>query len=137
MTYLLDSDTCIHLLKRNQRVRDRAAALPVGAGRISEITLAELWYGAKASQQPTTNLQLVGELLNSMGLLLLPISPYISRFADEKARLRSTGQLIPDFDLLIGCTALAGDFVLVTGNTRHFARLPGIRLADWTTPPVG
>lgn len=39
--------------------------------------------------------------------------------------------MIEDFDLLIGCTAVAKGLVMVTDNTKHFSRIEGIELEDW------
>ncbi len=38
---------------------------------------------------------------------------------------------LDDFDLLIGATALEAGMKLVTNNTRHLARIPGLDLEDW------
>lgn len=65
-------------------------------------------------------------------LEVLPISPSIVLFAKEKARLKRVGQPIDNFDLLIGATAIHHDLTLVTNNTKHFQRLEGIRLEDWS-----
>lgn len=46
-------------------------------------------------------------------------------------QLRSTGMLIDETDLPIAATALRHDASLVTRNTRHFERIPGLRLSDW------
>ena len=50
------------------------------------------------------------------------------RFARMRSELRRQGNLIPDFDLLIAATALEHDLILMTRNTRHFARIAGLRL---------
>ena len=97
---------------------------------ISEITLAELKYGALFSQQPEKNTREVEGLLEF--IRIVPITPAIDFYALEKARLRREGMLIDDFDLLIGCTAIANGLTLVTNNTKHFNRLQGIKLEDWT-----
>lgn len=106
----------------------------IAAGRhncvISEITLAELKYGALYSQHPEKHLAEVEKLLQSV--VVLPITAAIDDFAQEKARLRKAGNLIDDFDLLIGCSALAHDLILVTNNLRHFDRLDGLVIEDWT-----
>jgi tRNA(fMet)-specific endonuclease VapC len=39
--------------------------------------------------------------------------------------------LIEDLDILIGCTAIASDRILVTANVKHFERLKGIQLENW------
>jgi len=58
--------------------------------------------------------------------------PSLETFAKEKARLKRAGKLIPDFDLLIGTTALHHGLTLVTNNTKHMQRLEGLQLENWT-----
>jgi tRNA(fMet)-specific endonuclease VapC len=55
----------------------------------------------------------------------------IEEFGRLRALLRRRHQLIPDMDLAIAATALAHGLTLVTHNTRHFARVPGLVLEDW------
>jgi tRNA(fMet)-specific endonuclease VapC len=45
--------------------------------------------------------------------------------------LRRQNQLIGDMDLATAATALAHGLMLVTHNTRHFRRIPGLQLEDW------
>ncbi len=47
------------------------------------------------------------------------------------ADLRSAGILIDDADLLIAATAIRHGATFVTRNTKHFQRIPGLRLTDW------
>jgi tRNA(fMet)-specific endonuclease VapC len=51
---------------------------------------------------------------------------------DSYADLRRRGQPVDDIDLLIAATAVAGDFVLVTQNTKHFERIAGLSVVDWS-----
>lgn len=53
------------------------------------------------------------------------------RAAQVYADLRRCGNLIPDADILIAGIALAGDYVLVTQNVKHFQRVPGLRVENW------
>ena len=39
--------------------------------------------------------------------------------------------MIEDFDLLIGCTAVANGMIMVTDNTKYFSRIHGIQLENW------
>jgi tRNA(fMet)-specific endonuclease VapC len=52
-------------------------------------------------------------------------------YAKQKARLRKTGNMIDDFDLLIGCSALKNGLILVTNNENHFDRIENIRMENW------
>ena len=49
-------------------------------------------------------------------------------FGEERARLRSQGNLIGDMDILIGATAISNNLTLLTNNTQHFERLQGISI---------
>lgn len=75
---------------------------------------------------------------NSIGLLLLtlPALPWTAEaadlYGDIAARLQQTGQPIGEMDAMIAAHALTEKLTLVTHNTRHFERIPGLRLEDWT-----
>jgi len=96
---------------------------------ISEITLAELKFGAANSQNPQKHTKEIEQLLEFISVL--PIASAIDLYATEKARLRQAGTPPNDFDLLIGCTAIENEMVLVTNNTKDFKRITGIQLEDW------
>ena len=66
------------------------------------------------------------------GIKIVPIFHSHDLYAKEKARLRKTGTLIDDFDLLIGSTSVTHHLVLVTNNTDHFQRIKGVSLENWT-----
>ncbi len=97
---------------------------------ISEISLAELKFGAEKSEKPEKNRKVLDNFLT--GVQILPIFHSLDLFAKEKARLQKAGTPIDDFDLLIGATAITHKLIMVTNNTNHFKRIHGIKLEDWT-----
>jgi predicted nucleic acid-binding protein len=56
----------------------------------------------------------------------------MERFGLLKAALANQGEPLPDADVLVAATALVHAGLLVTGNAAHFARIPALRVADWT-----
>jgi len=56
-------------------------------------------------------------------------------FGRLKAQLESSGARLDDFDLAIAASALAYDLTLVTNNVKHFRRVEGLKLANWTKHP--
>lgn len=36
-----------------------------------------------------------------------------------------------DFDLLIASVAITRNYILVTNNTRHYNRIPDLKLENW------
>ena len=49
-------------------------------------------------------------------------------FGKARGALRASGNLVGDFDLLIGAAALRHDLTLMTNNRRHVERVEGLRL---------
>jgi tRNA(fMet)-specific endonuclease VapC len=97
---------------------------------LSEITIAELKYGAENSAYPEKNHAKI--LILQERFTVIPIFNSLDVYAKEKARLRKSGKLVDDFDLLIGATAIFNKLTLITKNTSDFVRLDGIQLEDWT-----
>ena len=48
--------------------------------------------------------------------------------------LEQQGQRLADADLFIGAIAAANRAVVVTGNRRHYERIPGVTVEDWIRP---
>ena len=52
----------------------------------------------------------------------------MERFAEIRALLRRRGEIISDFDIIIGATALHYDLTVLTFNLRHLQRIPELRV---------
>ena len=50
------------------------------------------------------------------------------KFAKLRAGLRKEGNLIDNMDLLIAATCLVNKLTLITGNVKHFQRVPGLKI---------
>ncbi len=129
MNYLFDTNICIHFFRGKFGVIEKIESTRPENCAISEITLAELVFGAENSENPQKNHGLI-ELLTDI-VTVLPIYDSIITYGKEKARLRKLGTMISDFDLLIACTAVEKDLILVTENIREFERISGIKIENW------
>jgi tRNA(fMet)-specific endonuclease VapC len=129
MKYLLDSNICIHYFRGKFGVIDKLKQAGLGNCAISEITLAELVFGAENSENPQKNLDIIDQFTSQISIL--PILDSIPLYGKEKVRLRKNGAMISDFDLLIGCTSVEKNLVMVTENIREFKRITGIRIENW------
>ncbi len=129
MSYLLDSNICIHLFRGRQDVYEKINKVNIEKCSISEITYLELLYGAECSSNPVKNKKIIADFISTVRVI--PISDTLERFAVEKSKLKKKGLLISDFDLLIGVTALIYKFILVTENTREFERIPKLKFENW------
>lgn len=127
--YLLDSNICVYYLKPRYGLDRKIDSIGIDLCSISEISVAELKFGAEKSDNPPKNEQVLSDF--TAKVQVLPIFPCLDVYAREKARLQKAGTVIDEFDLLIGATAIANDLILVTNNEKHFARLEGIKMENW------
>tara|TARA_R110000868_G_scaffold173829_2_gene410247 strand:+ start:36178 stop:36573 length:396 start_codon:yes stop_codon:yes gene_type:complete len=129
MTYLLDTNICIHLFRGKDNLIEKFQEMDIEDCAISEITLAELIFGAENSPNPKKNYKIIDNF--SEQVKILPIFNSISIYAKEKVRLRKEGIMISDFDLLIGSTAIANKLIMVTENVKEFERISNITIENW------
>ncbi len=129
--YLLDTDTVIYALKGDQAVKRNLRKHLNDMIKISVITLMELYYGAYKSQQIIANLARIKTLEENMEVI--PLGKESTEiFGLNKANLERTGTPLDDFDLIIASTAMTHNLTLVTNNIKHFKRIEGLKLENWT-----
>jgi tRNA(fMet)-specific endonuclease VapC len=125
--YLLDTCICIALLKKNQSVIQRIREVGTHNCKISDITLAELYFGAFKSgkEKHFNDVSEISKLFEKF-----PIQ-YTRKYGEIRWRLEKQGLRIGDMDMFIAATALEEDVTLVTGNIKHFERIPGLKIENW------
>jgi tRNA(fMet)-specific endonuclease VapC len=129
--FLLDTNICIYIRRqRPPEVLARFRSLRAGDAAISVITYGELRYGAMKSRDRERALDLLNRLVALLPVLPLP-QPAGEAYGAIRADLERRGELIGNNDLWIAAHALAGGLTLATNNTREFARIGGLQLADW------
>jgi tRNA(fMet)-specific endonuclease VapC len=131
MKYLIDTNICIHFFRGKYDLIDKFETVKLRNCSISEITLAELIFGAENSSNPKKNYKLIDRLTEQTKIL--PIYNALNIYAKEKVRLRRKGEMISDFDLLIGSTAISNDLIMVAENIKEFKRITDIRIENWVS----
>lgn len=126
--YLLDTNICVFLLRNKFDIEKRIEEVGINNCCVSEITIAELVFGAFCSSNPSQKLEQVKKL--ELLFHVIPIYDSIETYGKIKSDLRKNGLPIDDFDLLIGATAISNNLILVTDNTKHFNRL-NLKLENW------
>lgn len=130
MQYLLDTNICVFFLRGKLNLDSIFKTKGRENCFISEITVAELRYGAENSADAVKSNAAVDTFIK--GLSVIPIFGSITLYAKEKVRLKKIGKPMNDeFDLLIGVTAIENKLTLVTDNVKHFERLEGIIIENW------
>ena len=128
--YMLDTDTCSFVIRGgNEKLRKRIQR-NAGWLCVSAISVAELRFGArkKGSARITDAVEFFLELVD-----VVPWGEEAAgRYAEIRAVFESVGTPIGNMDTLIAASALADGCVIVTHNTDHFGRVPGLSIQDWT-----
>ncbi len=127
--YLLDTCICVFLFRQKHDIAKKLASIDSSRCFVSDVTIAELKYGAYKSNRTKENLELIEQFVSKVNVV--PFAETVDFFAQEKNRLRSLGTPIEDFDLLIASAACTRNLVLVTDNLKHFANIEGLVIENW------
>ena len=129
MPYLLDANTVIALLENRSANLARHVRRHMASDiAISAIVLHELFFGAFKSPATTENIPRV----DALRFEVLQFDKEDARQAGEvRALLAATGSPIGPYDILIAGQAISRNRVVVTRNTREFARVPGLQIENW------
>ena len=127
MNYLVDTDWIIHALHGKEKEVTKLLELKKEGLAISVISLAELYEGVYRSTDPISTETILKDFLS--GVMVLEINEEISKkFGELRAKLRTQGKLIGDFDLLIASTGLCYNLTLLTYNINEFERVENLNI---------
>lgn len=131
--YMLDTDICAFVLRRtSDALLERIQAVPVAQQVMSVVTYAELLYGVQVSSKKKANQAAVEAL--TLHLAILEWTRDAARYyAQIRADLKRKGAMIGASDLMIAAHARSLGAVVVTNNTKDFARVKGLEVENWTT----
>jgi tRNA(fMet)-specific endonuclease VapC len=132
--YVLDTNAVSALMKGDPNVIGRIRGVSKGAVAIPQPVIAELAYGIERLPRSKRR-QALQERFDwvLMELARVPWTDAVSeKFGVVKATLERRGERIEDLDAAIAAHALAEEAVLVTANVRHLARVPGLKVEDWS-----
>jgi predicted nucleic acid-binding protein len=132
--YLLDTDILSNLLKPvpSTTLIAKLSSVPVEQQFTSSITLGELIYGAYRQRTRTDALlEQVDRVLLTNRRVLPFDAAAARRYGEVRADLERRGTPLDDADLRIAAIALSRNLTIVTGNVRHFQRVPGLAVENW------
>lgn len=130
--YLFDTDAISEVLRRRPAPKyvEWLGGVPREDQFTSAVVIGELYKGAyrTAARAQERHLAAIDERVLA-AVTPLPYDVAIARvYGELRAGLEVRGDVLPDADLQIAATALYHDLDLVTGNLRHFSRVPGLRI---------
>lgn len=130
MAYLFDTDAISELLRRTPLPAyvEWLKAVPRAEQFTSAVVIGELYKGAYRSQARQHHLaNIESRILPAVTALPFDVAT-AKVFGQIRARLEEVGTILPDADLQIAATAIYHGLKLVSGNLRHFSRIPEIKL---------
>lgn len=129
---LLDTNICIYIINaKPPAVLARFRQYHLGEIGLCSVVAAELAYGVAKSGSARNRQAL------EMFLAPLTILPFdetaIWAYGELRAHLERRGTPIGSLDTMIAAHALSQQALLVTNNTREFAKVPGLQLDNWVS----
>ncbi len=131
--FMLDTNVCIDVLRRNDReILRHFDSCQVGEIAISSITLAELQHGVFKGNNPARNLDILVDFCAP--LEILPFDDQVAEtYGRVRAALERAGTPIGPLDTLIAAHALSIDCTLVTNNEDEFRQVADLAVENWMT----
>jgi tRNA(fMet)-specific endonuclease VapC len=128
---MLDTDTCAFVLRRaSEALLQRIQSVPLRQQVMSVVTYADLLYGVQQSSRKKTNQAAVEALVRH--LTVIDWAQDAARhYAQIRSDLKNKGSMIGSNDLMIAAHARSIGATVVTNNTKDFARVKGLVVANW------
>ena len=134
MKYVLDTNAVSALMRGDAGVVQRLRKTSKSAVMLPQPVIAEIAYGIE--RLPRSKRRQMLQMRFEWILQELPRVAWTDevslRFGSVKSALERRGERIEDIDAAIAAHALAEEAVLVTANVRHLARVPGLKIEDWS-----
>ena len=128
--FILDTDTWIEYFHRRGGVDCHIVETPAEQIFASEVSIAELTYGALHSSAVEKHLREPKEIEESF--TVLPVNKgWAGAYAEIRHALAVQGLIVGDLDILIAVTAREYGLTVVTHNIKHFGKMPGVQCVDW------
>ena len=134
--YCFDTDVLSSVLRKAPRldIVRRLALVPAEAQFTTAINIGELLYGASRKGSPVL-VERVRDVVQR-AVVVLPFDEAAAEiYGPLRASLEKRGKRLDEADLRIASISLAHKLTLVTGNIRHFDRVPKLRVENWLAEP--
>jgi len=131
MKYLLDTCTVSDFVKGQPNVLARIKAISPALIAVSALTRMEVEHGLVLNAERARKLAPVLQaFFSTISTLPFEVADALAAAA-IRAALKTKGQPIGAYDVLIAGTALARGLVVATSNVGEFQRIGGLQVEDW------
>ena len=134
MKYVIDTDILSYFLKNYPQVVRQFEAVDPDEVATTIVNYTELLFGAYKSAKVEQKLATIKAFLDTLTMINFD-KRSAEMFAQLKANLQQHGTIVADMDLMIASISVTNGCILVTNNTKHFGKIPGLRLENWSVAP--
>ncbi len=133
--YLFDTDILSNIVKQkpSQHLVNKLKNLTKAVQFTTAINIGEIYFGAFRSPKKNAILKAFTETVFPNVNILPFDSESGQAFGLLKAELEKSGIGCSEPDLRIAAIAIQHNLTLITGNTRHFKRIPKLKFENWMT----
>ena len=126
--FCIDTNIFIEFLRGNKDIIEKLNNANLEEIFITPITLCELYQGAYLSKNIDFKIKEIDDLISSFSLLEFN-SDICKDFGNEYVKLRNSGKMIPEFDIIISSFVKVNNLILITRDN-HFENT-GIKIEVW------
>jgi len=131
--YLFDTDAISQIIKKKPSlsfIKRLASVLPEHQFTTT-ITVGEMVYGAHKSSRPSYFIEKLDNLVWPFIQILSFDENAAKTYGKLRAEMEKKRVTLSEPDMRIAAIALYHELTLITGNTRHFSRILGLKLENW------
>lgn len=126
---ILDTNIVVAYFNGDEQVVSRIVE-KINKIALPALVVAELDFGAKASQNGTRNLAKLNQFIELVQIVPFDLAS-ARMLGTIKSRLRKIGKPTGEVDAMIAAVAMVHKAELVTGNIRHFQNIDGLKISNW------
>ncbi|MBU3934586.1 type II toxin-antitoxin system VapC family toxin [Patescibacteria group bacterium] len=125
--YFIETSCIIAYVNGNQKVIAKVDSLE-GELTSSFICLAELYEGIYRVKESEQAEKVILDFFKGLSEIYGVDEEIAKNFGEIRAELKNKGKIIEDFDILLAATCIVNNLTLVTGNPKHFKRIPNLKV---------
>ena len=131
--FIFDTDIYTNVIRKvpSETLINRLKKVPRRDQFTTTITIGEVYYGIMKVSDKTKLLKLFEDVLLPRATILSFDFSAAKKYGEIRSFLEKQGIPLSHADLQIASIALSMNMTLITGNLKHFQRVPGLAVENW------
>ena len=131
--FIFDTDIYTNVIKKvpSETLINRLKKVPRRDQFTTTITIGEVYHGVMKVSDKTKLLKLFEDVLLPRATILSFDFSAAKKYGEIRSLLEKQGTPLSHADLQIASIALSMNMTLITGNLKHFQRVPGLAVENW------